>query len=279
MLSVVLLTACTAAVALSAPTSAVDQSTNWSGYTITGDGSTETAADPTMTFTDVTGTWKQPKATCTAGDPNSAAVWVGLGGYSTEAPALEQVGTEVDCAVTGQATYSVWYEIVPQPSKPVKLKILPGDTITASVYVTNGTDVLVQIKNRTRHTSFTKPLTVASPDLTSAEWITEAPSDCSESGRCSTTDLANFGSVTFTKIAATGNGQAGTLRGNGWGYTAFQLIPDSRRGRFFGFGAPPSSTAGATPVSPTPDCTAASCSFTVKFVANANAQATQPNSA
>ncbi|MGH2892837.1 MAG: G1 family glutamic endopeptidase [Solirubrobacteraceae bacterium] len=279
MISVVLGGAVSAAAALSAPTAAIDQSTNWSGYTVTGNGSTETTADSTMAFTDVTGTWKQPAATCTPGDPNSASMWVGLGGYSTNAPALEQTGTEVDCNANGKASYSAWYEIVPQPSKPIKLKVLPGDTITASVYVTNGTDVLVQIKNRTRHTSFTKHITVAAPDLTSAEWIAEAPSDCSESGRCTTTDLANFGSVTFSKIAATGNGQAGTLMGSEWEYTAFQLIPDSRHGRFFRFGAAPSSNAGATPVSPTPDCTAASCSFTVNFVANANTQSTLPNTA
>ena len=35
--------------------------------------------------------------------------------------------------------------------------------------------MLVQIKNRTRHTSFTKRLTMAAPDLSSAEWIVEAP--------------------------------------------------------------------------------------------------------
>jgi len=207
-------------------------------------------------------------------------MWVGLGGYSTNSPALEQTGTEVDCSPDGKATYSAWYEIVPQPSRTVKLKVLPGDTITASVYVTNGTGVLVQIRDRTRHTSFTKHIAVASPDLTSAEWIAEAPSDCSDSGYCRTAGLANFGSVTFSKIAAIGNGQPGTLMGTGWDYTPFQLIPDSGSARFFGgFEPRPSSTAGATPASPTPDCSAASCSFTVKFVANANTQATQPNSA
>ena len=279
-ISVVFVAAVSAAAALAAPTAALDQSvsTNWSGYTATGAGSTATTAASTMTFNDVTGTWTQPAATCNLGDPTSAATWVGLGGYSESSNALEQTGTEVDCSASGKATYSVWYEIVPHPSHSVKLKIGPGDTITASVYVTGGTDVLLQVRDRTRHTTFTQHVTVAQPDLTSADWITEAPSDCSNSGFCRTVGLADFGSVTFSKIAAIGNGQAGTLVGNGWEYTPIQLLPQSRRARFYGgFDVMPSSTAGATPASPSSDCSPASCSFTVKYVANANTQPVTPN--
>jgi len=267
--SIAIVAAFAAAAAAAAPTSASDVSSNWSGYTVTGVGSTGTTAASTMTFTDVTGTWVQPTATCAPGDTSSAAMWVGLGGYSETSQALEQTGTEVDCSIAGKATYSMWYEIVPQPSQAVKLKISAGDTITASVYVTNGTDVLVQLKDRTRHTSFTKHVTVAQPDLTSAEWITEAPSVCNQFGQCSTVGLANFGSVTFSKIATIGNGQGGTLMGTGWQDTPIQLIPQGR-GRFFGnVQQSASSTAGATPASPAAGCSPAGCSFTVNYVANA----------
>lgn len=269
--SIILAAAIAAAAATAASTSASDVSvsSNWSGYTVTGAGSTSTAAATNMSFTDVTGTWVQPAATCVPGAANSAAVWVGLGGYSETSQTLEQTGTEVDCSLTGKATYSIWYEIVPQPSEPVKLKIAAGDTITASVYVTNGTDVLVQVKDRTRHTTFTKHLTVAQPDLTSAEWITEAPSDCNQFGHCVTVPLANFGSVSFTKIATIGDGQDGTLMGTGWLDTAIDLVPQSGH-RFFGHvqqGA--SSTAGATAASPAAGCSPAACSFAVNYVANA----------
>ena len=45
----------------------VDISSNWSGYAVTGAGSTANTAVTSMSFTDVTGTWTQPAATCTPG--------------------------------------------------------------------------------------------------------------------------------------------------------------------------------------------------------------------
>jgi hypothetical protein len=145
----------------------------------------------------------------------------------------------------------------------LKLKVFPGDKITATVLV-KGTDVLVQVKNRTRHTSFTKHLQMEDPDLTSAEWITEAPSECTATGLCRTVPLTNFGSVTFAKIATLGNGQGGTLSGPGWESTPIQLVPRARR--FFGdVNASATSTAGASPTSLSSDGSA----FTVNWVANA----------
>jgi hypothetical protein len=245
------------------PTAGIDVSSNWSGYAVTGVGSTATVASTSMSFTDVTGTWTQPAATCTPGQSTSAAIWVGLGGYTVGSNALEQTGTSADCNGAGKATYYAWYELVPATSVTLKLKIFPGDKITSTVLV-KGTDVLVQVKNRTRHTVFTKHLQMPSPDLTSAEWIAEAPSECTVAGFCRTVPLTNFGSVTFSKIAALGNKQGGTLTGPGWEPTPIQLVPRARR--FFGdVNASASSTAGASPTDVSPDGGA----FTVNWVANA----------
>jgi hypothetical protein len=226
-----------------------------------------------MSFTDVTGTWTQPAATCAAGQSTSAAFWVGLGGYSENSQALEQTGTEVDCSASGTATYFAWYELVPANSVVTKLKIFPGNVITASVVV-NGTNVLVQIKNRTRRTSFTKRLTMSSPapDLTSADWIAESPDLCdSVSNNCFTTTLTNFGSVTFSHIAAIGNGLGGRLTGTNWSPTSLSLVPESHHGRFFGDPATVSgSGAGATTANPAAD----GSSFTVNWLANASAPPT-----
>jgi len=194
-----------AAAALAAPTAGIDVSSNWSGYAVTGVGSTATVASTSMSFADVTGTWTQPAATCTPGQSTSAAIWVGLGGYTVGSNALEQTGTAADCNGAGKATYYAWYELVPATSVTLKLKVFPGDKITATVLV-KGTDVLVQVKNRTRHTSFTKHLQMEDPDMTSAEWIAEAPSECTATGLCRTVPLTNFGSVTFSKLAALRNG-------------------------------------------------------------------------
>ena len=76
--------------------------------------------------------------------------------------------------VTGTASYSAWYELVPATSVPIKLKVSPGNKVSASVKV-NGTNVTLTFKNLTRKTNFTKTLTMAAPDVSSAEWIAEAP--------------------------------------------------------------------------------------------------------
>ena len=128
------------------------------------------------------GSWVQPKVTCTAGQPSYSAFWVGLGGFSTDAQALEQIGTESNCDARGRPVYAAWYEIVPAPSIPIAMKIAPGDRLTAAVLV-QGTQVTLQLTNTTRRVRTTRRVTVAQPDLTSAEWIAEAPSSCSSLGR------------------------------------------------------------------------------------------------
>jgi hypothetical protein len=86
--------------------------------------------------------------------------------------------------------------------------------------------------DRTRRTRFTKHLTMASPDLTSAEWIVEAPSSCGQSGFCHQIALTNFGTVAFTRSYATGNGLGGTISNPNWATTGLKLIP--RAHPFFG---------------------------------------------
>jgi hypothetical protein len=256
------------AAAAAAPTAGIDVSSNWSGYAVTGVGSTATVASTSMSFSDVTATWSQPAASCTPGQSTSAAIWVGLGGYTVGSNSLEQTGTSADCNSSGKATYYAWYELVPAASVTLKLKIFPGDKITSTVLI-NGTDVLVQVKDRTRHTVFSKHLQMATPDLSSAEWIAEAPSECTVTGFCRTVPLTNFGSITFSKIAALGNGQGGTLSGPGWEPTPIQLVPRARR--FFGdVNASASSTAGASPTNLSAD----GSTFTVNWVADATNSST-----
>ena len=172
-----------------------DISSNWSGYVATGPGSTPTTASPSMTYTDVTGQWIEPKASCAGGSPTAVAIWVGLGGYSESSNDLEQTGTSADCAADGTTSYYAWYELVPADSVTVAgLKVMPGDVIASTVLV-NGNNVLVQVTDRTRKTRFTKHLTMATPDQTSAEWIVEAPTQCGPSANCKQLALTDFGSL------------------------------------------------------------------------------------
>ena len=192
-------------------------SLNWAGYAVT-------STDPTtpITYTSVSGTWVQPAASCTASAPAYSAFWVGLGGYSETSRGLEQIGTESDCTAAGRATYGVWYELVPAASVPVKLKLFPGNRISANVTVA-GQLVTVQLKNLTRKTSFTKRLFMASPDVSSAEWIAEAPSSCRSSGDCRTLPLADFGTVAFSSAKALAAGHGGTIVDGAWAATAIEL--------------------------------------------------------
>ena len=239
-------------------------SSNWAGYVAIGPGSTVTTASPSMSYTDVTGEWVEPKASCT-GAATSVALWVGLGGYSVSSQELEQTGTSADCAPDGTPSYYAWYELVPADSVTVKLRVDPGDTITSSVVV-NGSNVLVQVINRTRHTRFTKRLTMVTPDLSSAEWIAEAPAECGSQSSCLQVALTNFGSVSFEHTYAIGNALSGTITSPNWSASAIQLVPQAHR--YFGHSDPSDASAagaGAMPLGLAAD----GSGFTIDFQPNA----------
>ena len=207
--------------ALAAASPETVASSNWAGYVV---GATGAGTSAPTTFTSVSSQWVQPAVTCAAGESSYAAFWVGLGGASDTSQALEQIGTSSDCRA-GTAAYSMWYELVPAASVKIKFKVFPGNVIAASVKV-NGTQATLQIKNLTRRTKFTKKLRSSAPDLSSAEWIAEAPSACSNSGRCIQLPLANFGTISFSRAATTAAGHAGTIEDPNWALTAFNLIEE-----------------------------------------------------
>ena len=169
-------------------------------------------------------------------------------------------------------TCSAWYELVPKAPVTLKLTIRPGDHVTAKVTV-NGTTVKVSLADTTTGQSVTTTLHMSEPDTTSAEWIAEAPSACSQSGYCRQIALANFGTVTFTKVAALASisglgNQGGTISSPLWQATPIQLVPQPAQ-RYFGdrFERPDatSGSAGASPVGLAAD----GSSFSVNWVASA----------
>ena len=152
---------CVAAVAgfSSSPASAASSqdttvSSNWSGYAVTG-----------TSFSSVSGSWVQPAATCTRGSSGYSAFWIGLGGFDASSQALEQIGTSADCSASGRVSYYAWYELVPAASVTVsQLPLSAGDTISASVGV-SGTTVTLQLQDVTTGASFSKTLSMATPDV------------------------------------------------------------------------------------------------------------------
>jgi len=219
-------------------------SSNWAGY-----GLSPALGGAVTSFTNVVGTWVQPAVTCTAGTPSYSAFWVGLGGMTQESTSLEQIGTESNCTAAGTAVYDAWYEILPAPPVPLKIAVAPGDKMSAAVTVT-GHIVRMRLRNLTRHTVVNKKLTRAAPDLTSAEWVAEAPSSCSRDGRCTVLPLANFGSVDFLQAAATGSRHAGLIPDPAWTATAITLDGTRPTGFFGGGTGGASASAVPTEVSP-----------------------------
>ena len=196
------------------------QSTNWAGYAVHRDG---------VSFHRVSATWIQPSASCTGGQPSYSSAWVGLGGYSPTSDALEQIGTELDCTASGKMASSAWYELVPAPSKPISLAVQPGDVMHASVTVT-GHRVVVELDNLTSHHSFRKTLHTAAIDVSSAEWIVEAPSECISQYSCQALPLANFGSISFASASVvTVGGRTGTIARGDWLRTKIRLTPGAQR--------------------------------------------------
>jgi hypothetical protein len=188
-------------------------SSNWAGWVVTAAGRN---APLDRHFTTVSASWIQPTGSCTPGVRTFAAFWVGLGGYANNSKALEQIGSEVDCARSGRPSYYVWYEFVPQPFVVIHtIKVSPGDEIHAIVHV-SGNNVKVWLRDVTANSPAFVKLHVMSapvPDTSAADWIAEAPSNCDPDNRCSPLRLTDFGTVTFTSASATSVGNAGRHRG------------------------------------------------------------------
>jgi hypothetical protein len=211
-----------AAVLIGAPVALANttKSTNWAGYAVHRDG---------VSFHQVAGTWTQPGATCVKGQPSYSATWVGLGGYDPTSNALEQIGTEVDCTRTGKVSSSAWYELVPAPSRTISLPVAPGDVMHATVTVT-GHQVVVDLVNLTQRHRFQKTFETSTIDVSSAEWIVEAPSQCVSQFACQALPLADFGSVSFAAATATAtNGASGTILDSRWERTRIRLTAGNQR--------------------------------------------------
>ena len=205
--------ACGTALAESPPAmAATEVSQNWSGYVVTGD-----------LFRRVSGSWVVPKLSCGNHAKTYSDAWVGLGGFNQGAQALEQTGTSADCSSAGRARYSAWYELLPAAAVPIRMKVRAGDKISGSIAV-SGTQVRVVLRNRTRDTKFSTTKRMSSPDVSSAEWILEAPSDCDNQGNCTPLPLANFGKIPFTSAAVTtSNGRTASISHAGAKVTRLHL--------------------------------------------------------
>ncbi|HTC47150.1 MAG TPA: G1 family glutamic endopeptidase [Candidatus Aquilonibacter sp.] len=158
----------------------VTDSSNWSGYAVTG-----------SSFTSAKGSWTVPTVNCTKTPNTYAAFWVGIDGWTSTT--VEQTGTDSDC--DGKTpSYYAWYEFYPNPSELISsITVSPGNKMSASVTY-SGTEFTVTITNETTGKSFSKSGKVSGAKRSSAEWIAEAPC-CTNSGGI--LPLSDFGTVDF----------------------------------------------------------------------------------
>jgi hypothetical protein len=189
------------------------QSANWAGYIVNG-----------RNFSSVSGHWVVP--TVREQSDAFSAFWVGLGGVSSRSQALEQTGTDSDF-VGGRAQYYAWYELVPAAPVILSLPVRPGDHMAGRVTV-RGTAVTVSIANQTAHRSFARTLHMRRPDISSAEWIAEAPSEVSAGGAVDILPLADFGTMRFASAAARDlAGHAGPISDSRWRAQRLDLVSSS----------------------------------------------------
>lgn len=231
-------------------------SSNWAGYVA------RPASGPG--FQSVSARWIAPAASCRAGQETHSAVWVGLGGYKQDAKALEQIGTGADCSASGHASYSSWVELLPAAASSLRLKVSPGDRIAASVTVL-GHDGTLRLRDLTTGKRYSTTRHLKNLDVSTADWILEAPSGCDSAGNCQTLQLTDFGSVAFSDATATAAGHTGTIADSAW--TATEVLLDQDGASASGAGERPLRTL----VSATPSAEAGG-SFSVTYSETAGAQ-------
>jgi hypothetical protein len=161
-------------------------SLSWAGYVVT-----RNALGSEQGFVGVNASWTVPQLNVSSGNGYSSA-WVGIGGQLDRT--LIQVGTEHD-VIDGHQSYSAWYEMLPGFAVTLPdLTISPGDTIVASLSLTNPSinQWDIQIIDQSTAKSFSTNVFYNST-LSSAECVIERPTVSNQ-----ISPMANFGSVTFS---------------------------------------------------------------------------------
>ncbi len=196
-------------------------STNWAGYAVTGSKGS---------VTDANGSWVVPSVSCPKRGSSYAAFWVGIDGFSSST--VEQTGVLAQCS-RGRAAYSAWYEFYPAGMVTISsFTVKPGDKVFGEVQSTGGSSFKVTITDGSEKFSTTG--SVSGAQMSSAEWIAEAPSSCSIFG-CSVLPLANFGTASFGKDStgisstsyATVNGVSGSIGSFGSAVQELTMVTNS----------------------------------------------------
>jgi hypothetical protein len=188
------------------------ESTNWAGYV---------SHQANVSFQKVEATFFVPYLNCTVSPggttPTASSAWVGIDGFTSGT--VEQDGIEADCN-GGTPSYSAWYEVFPAPEVTSSIAVHPGDSVTALVAYNKATQkfqMTVNDNNNGQHFTVTKVCGPATCKRSSAEVISEAPSEVSGTTETQL-PLADYGAESFASVAVTNSsGFTGGLRSARWG--------------------------------------------------------------
>lgn len=169
------------------------QSSNWSGYALSGQAGS---------YNDITGSWVVPVVQNHGSGSAYSSTWVGIDGFNNTD--LIQTGTEQDY-VDGSAQYYAWWEIM--PSAEVKITtanngqpatVEPGDHMYAHVHNNGNGTWNLTIQDKTAGWTYTTTQNYSGP-ADSAEWIEEAPNVDGQ-----TATLADYGKTFLTPDTVNG---------------------------------------------------------------------------
>ncbi|MFT8872911.1 MAG: G1 family glutamic endopeptidase [Sporolactobacillus sp.] len=172
--------------------SGTEKSSNWAGYAVTGSA---------RAFTAVSASWSVPAATGMSG--SVGAQWIGIGGYSSAD--LLQMGTIEELSGRQETTELFWEQL---PAAAQDIGTVPvGSKVTASITPKTADTWLLIFsiaepggQKLVKTISATVAAGYAAGIETSAEWISEDPSD----GNGNLYPLANTGMVNYTNVRADG---------------------------------------------------------------------------
>ncbi len=161
------------------------------------------------TFRFVSAHFFVPYLDCTgvsASNPAYSSHWVGLDGFVTGSRSVEQTGLLAACYPgknnTATPTYEPWYEKYPNAPVYPSMTVHPGDAITASIYYNSSTKVYTfALADGTNGQHFSVPAkcpVAVTCARSSAEAISEAPSDGTNVLPLADFQAASFAGVTVT---------------------------------------------------------------------------------
>jgi hypothetical protein len=188
-----------------------NQSSNWSGYN---QGSLEQEGNPM--FHSVSATWRVPKAKQhKAGEAEYSSTWIGIGGGCVDAncqitdSTLIQAGTEQDVDASGAASYSAWYEFIPEPATPIpSLTIHAGDRMYVSIAETSSGSEMwdFTVSDVTTGETFTLNAQPYTSSYLTVEWIEETPVVIDDNGNVTIGPLPKLSRAHFNLAMWNGAG-------------------------------------------------------------------------